>query len=71
MSSQYPYRNVPSQPPTPGPPAGSMPGAGSLPGAPSGAPKRGALRRLAPYSIIAIPAAFVATYVIMSNMDAY
>ena len=95
MSSQYPYRNGPSQPPIPGPPAGSVPGAGSLPGAgfvpgagslppagslpgassvpgaPSGAPKRGALRRLAPYSIIAIPAAFVATYVIMSNMDAY
>ena len=87
MSSQYPYRNVPSQPPIPGPPAGSvpgagfvpgagsLPGAGSVPGAPSGAPsgvpKRGALRRLAPYSIIAIPAAFVATHVIMSNMDAY
>lgn len=95
MSSQYPYRNVPSQPPIPGPRAGSLPGAssvpvagsvpgvgfvpgassvpgaGSVPGAPSGAPKRGALRRLAPYSIIAIPAAFVATYVIMSNMDAY
>ena len=95
MSSQYPYRNGPSQPPIPGPPAGSLPGAssvpvagsvpgvgfvpgassvpgaGSVPGAPSRAPKRGALRRLAPYSIIAIPAAFVATYVIMSNMDAY
>ena len=42
-----------------------------MPGAPSGAPKRGALRRLAPYSFIAIPAAFLATYFIMSNMDAY
>ena len=71
MNSQYPYRNVPSQPPIPGPPAGSVPGAGSLPGVPLGAPKRGALRRLAPYSIIAIPAAFVATHVIMSNMDSY
>ena len=95
MSSQYPYRNVPSQPPVPGPPggsvppggsmppagsvppggsvppAGSVPPGGSVPGAPSGAPKRGALRRLAPYSFIAIPAAFVATYFIMSNMDAY
>jgi len=61
--------SVPGASSVPG--AGSLPGAGSVPGAPSGAPKRGALRRLASYSFIAIPAAFVAIYVIMSNMDAY